>query len=285
MSTKCPVCGNAAQDLVKIEAGLRLRIQELDAESKIPTEVCVNCFRDMSSTVSQGAKLRAEINAKEHNKKVLWKNRVALVKSARERMAVKGYAEASVMYEKYIRTLEISQDQGAGKLNLGAFNTPALKKELTVLASVYWDLIRIYDSNPSYKSRTEETVKKLIEVLPHLQSSQDIIGRAERFYRSANNPDAIKLLIKEAKKRQGSKCFIATAAYGSPDATEVRILRNFRDEVLLHNILGRLFVHMYYLLSPSIAALVAQSPRKRKWVRSVLNPIASRLAAKFNLNR
>ena len=131
MSTKCPICGSAANDLIKIEAGLRLRIQEIDSESKVPPEVCVNCFRDMSSTVSQGAKLRAERNAKEHNKKVLWKNRVSLVKSARERMSVKAYAEASVLYEKYIRTLEISQDQPAGGLDLKIFTTPAFSKVVT----------------------------------------------------------------------------------------------------------------------------------------------------------
>jgi hypothetical protein len=285
MSIKCPLCGSGVNDLIKIEAGLRLRIQEIDVESKIPPEVCVNCFRDMSSTVSQGAKLRAEINAREHNKKVLWKNRVQLVKSARDRMAVKAFAEASVMYEKYIRTLEISQDQGSGKLNLGAFNTPALKKELTILASVYWDLVRIYDSNPAYKSRTEETAKKLLEVLPHLHSSQDIINRADRFYRNANNSQVIKNFIKEARKRQGSKCFVATAAFGADDSLEVLILRDFRDQVLFKSAVGKGLVHCYYLLSPPVANFIRPRPKIRAVIRSILRPIASRLAHKFNLNR
>src|SRR5690606_5176783 len=113
-------------DLIKIEAGLKLRIQELQVGDAVPTEVCVNCFKQLTSLVSKGAKLRAEINAKEHNKKILWKNRVSLVKGARERMAVKAFAEAAVLYEKYIRTLEISQDQQAGQLNPEVFNNPTL---------------------------------------------------------------------------------------------------------------------------------------------------------------
>ncbi len=284
MSTKCPICGSAANDLIKIEAGLRLRIQENGGESQIPPEVCVSCFRDMSSTVSQGAKLRAEINAKDHNKKVLWKNRVSLVKSARERMVVKAYAEASVLYEKYIRTLEISQDQPAGRLDLKMFSTPAFKKELTVLASVYWDLIRIYDSNPAYKQRTEVTAVKLLEVIPLLENSNDIVHRAERFYRSANNASTIKNFIKEAKKKQGSKCFVATAAFGSVDAEEVTLLRTFRDRVLLKSRLGRVFVSTYYVVSPPIANFIRTRPRLRSATRQFLRPIALRLAVRFNLN-
>ncbi|MCB0348983.1 MAG: hypothetical protein KDD37_09100 [Bdellovibrionales bacterium] len=284
MSTKCPICGSAANDLIKIEAGLRLRIQEIDSESKVPPEVCVNCFRDMSSTVSQGAKLRAERNAKEHNKKVLWKNRVSLVKSARERMSVKAYAEASVLYEKYIRTLEISQDQPAGGLDLKIFTTPAFKKELMVLASVYWDLIRIYDSNPAYKQRTDITATKLLEVVPLLQNANDIIYRAERFYRNANNEDIIKNFIKEAKKKQGAKCFVATAAFGSVEAPEVLILRSFRDQVLLKSTAGKIFVRSYYFISPPIADFIRNRPKLRSMCRQALQSIASRLALKFNLN-
>lgn len=37
-------------------------------------------------------------------------------------------------------------------------------------------------------------------------------------------------------------CYIATAVYGSYEALEVLILCTFRDEVLLHNVFGKMFV-------------------------------------------
>lgn len=50
-------------------------------------------------------------------------------------------------------------------------------------------------------------------------------------------------------------CYIATAVYGSYDCPEVWILRRFRDYSLTKSIFGRLFIKLYYTVSPVIVRL------------------------------
>ena len=74
-------------------------------------------------------------------------------------------------------------------------------------------------------------------------------------------------------QQASSGCFIATAAYGTPLAQEIQVLRCFRDRRLDRSGLGRRIVALYYETSPPIADAISQSRLRRKIVRMLLDPI------------
>jgi len=74
----------------------------------------------------------------------------------------------------------------------------------------------------------------------------------------------------EPVRSSGSGCFIATAAYGTPLADQIGVLRNWRDSSLLTNVFGALFSDTYYRLSPPVAVRVAESPVLAAWTRVMI---------------
>ncbi len=75
---------------------------------------------------------------------------------------------------------------------------------------------------------------------------------------------------------QKTGCFIATAAYGSDRAPELKWFYLFRDQCLMSRRVGRGFVGFYYSVSPLLARLIKQSPIMRRFLaHSVLAPLAN----------
>ncbi|MCJ7575904.1 MAG: thrombospondin type 3 repeat-containing protein [Dehalococcoidia bacterium] len=67
-------------------------------------------------------------------------------------------------------------------------------------------------------------------------------------------------------------CFIDAAAYGTPMTEEIQSLREFRDEYLLTNPLGRAFMDFYYQVSPPMASFITDYSSLKPIVRAGLLP-------------
>jgi uncharacterized repeat protein (TIGR02543 family) len=86
-----------------------------------------------------------------------------------------------------------------------------------------------------------------------------------------NDDYSITANFEEEEPSDGG-CFIATAAYGTPMAGEIQILRELRDEYLLTNPVGQALVDIYYRVSPPIAEFITEHAGLKPIVRVGLVP-------------
>ncbi|MFN7906157.1 MAG: CFI-box-CTERM domain-containing protein [Pseudobdellovibrionaceae bacterium] len=267
---QCPRCGAEVTELHAGDADFRLKAEA--SGEKLPEQVCVGCISDLRKMIaaSSGGYLLAQERAKENHRLSLWNNRVPLIKQARTYMTNKKFSEAAVAYEKYLRILEIVFEcKNGDKLRPEVFKDTARTSEITVVACVYWDLVRIYDSHERYASRQLVAANQLAKFIQFTPIFYDIVKRAQSFQRQAKNPSAVKAFLKEAAV-QRPRCFIATSAYGDITHPDVLFLRQFRDQYLKKSFLGRKFIFFYYRYSPRIADVVESRKCLRCATKSIL---------------
>ena len=72
-------------------------------------------------------------------------------------------------------------------------------------------------------------------------------------------------------------CYVATSVYGSYDCPEVWTLRRFRDEVLADTWYGRLFIRVYYAVSPTAVKLFGDCEWFRTFWRGRLDKMVDNL--------
>lgn len=268
---QCPKCGIQVTELHSLSPDM---IESLQAagETNLPPQVCTGCISDLRRTMStrSGGVLMAQERAKEQHRLQLWKSRVMLIKKARLSMNQKLYSEAAVSYEKYLKILDIVFEVKKGeRLKPESFKDSARTTELTVVASVYWDLMRIYDTHEKYAERMGNAARSLASFIQFTPIYPDIIRKAEAFQKTAKNPQIVKQFLKMSDKER-PRCFIATSAFENPCAQEVMALREFRDFTLREYKWGRKFIAVYYRVSPRIACLLDTQPMLKPAVRAFL---------------
>lgn len=268
---QCPRCGIQVNELHPVDSDLIAKLQAA-GETNLPPQVCAGCISDLrrAAVTSSGGILMQQERAREQHRLQLWKSRVMLIKKARMCMTQKLYSEAAIAYEKYLKILDIVFDVKKGdRLRPEAFKDSARTTELTVVASVYWDLLRIYDTSEKYSDRMSNAAKQLAVFVQYTPIYPDIIRKAETFQKSARNPQIVKQFLKMADKER-PRCFIATAAFADPRSPEVMALREFRDFTLRPSYWGRQFIALYYKFSPRVACLLDKHPQFKPAVRAAL---------------
>jgi len=89
-------------------------------------------------------------------------------------------------------------------------------------------------------------------------------------------------ILDTTEKSEGGGCLIATAAYGSELAPQVQVLREIRDNQLMHTESGASFMtgfnQLYYSFSPTVADIERENPAFKEMVKIVITPLLSSLS-------
>lgn len=270
MAEKCPRCHKETESLVNIDSGFRNKVSLAGNSQTIPDRICGSCYQELGATITQTGIFSAKERLKEGAKMALWRSRISLLRKARNLMKKKGYGEAAVTYEKYIKILETIFETKLEELSPEKFKEKAATKELTVACSVFWDLIRIYDTNDKYKQKMVVVALKLGQFAPYTPMLVEMMKQAEAYKRRARNADVINKLLRQMANRR-TRCFIATSAFNyNIESPEIIFLQNWRDNFLLNYKFGASLVKFYYFSSPFIAFILDQLSILKPLVRWAL---------------
>ncbi len=74
----------------------------------------------------------------------------------------------------------------------------------------------------------------------------------------------------DIQKTSNKQCFIATVCFDSFDSKEVVLFRRFRDEVLTKSSLGRVFISVYYTLSPRVSVFIGNNILLKSFFKNII---------------
>ncbi len=137
-----------------------------------------------------------------------------------------------------------------------------------------WDIQLFFDRELFSKELLTYAYGDDVAIVAKLRSTElDYVQGLEFDLHSIRKTGTTAQSRRDARAKYDTRCFIATAAYDSSTATEVVVLRQFRDDVLMKSWFGLGFVRLYERLSPAIAVQVSRRPSFRTAMRICISTV------------
>lgn len=161
------------------------------------------------------------------------------------------YIQAFCHKRQEMRTFKISRILSVDDISNTASNNPGHKKTKSA-----------YTGNKAYTG-TSSTNPSITPTSSTFRPSTISITTHKPYSKPSYTPSQ--------KKQNSEGCYIATMAYGDYNHPQVKILRKYRDEILMQSQLGRLFIKVYYFTSPKLVSLLRRHKRINAHIRRLLD--------------
>lgn len=171
----------------------------------------------------------------------------------------------------YEKALELNPQMGTAYTNLGTIYI--LNKNYREAAAQYEKGLPFISQNEDDYWTAYANYAVAVAQLGDLSRAKNMIDEAERH--GYKNGDGCRELA--GLKKQG--CYVATSVYGSYDCSEVWTLRRFRDNSLTETWYGRVFIKLYYAISPTLVKWFGNTDWFKKMWKGILDRIVADLQA------
>jgi len=192
-------------------------------------------------------------------------------------------------------TTDISNDEYSREGNVWSLIETEKNREGSLPSgySQFWDLTEelliaieeYYELCEQYILVDEEghvTITESEQVAWELNEATETLYSVAQDWGEKQDKLAKRALQQSNNQPSGEGCFIATAAMGTRHDHTVQTLRWFRDKHMKNSSVGRVFIKLYYSISPPIASWIAKSARRRRVVRKfIISPTARLVSVLF----
>lgn len=138
---------------------------------------------------------------------------------------------------------------------------------------------RFIEVNPEYRRKLSEVTISAEELRNRIiKAEADARAFPNMVFTQQTTPRNTTSYSNSSSSSSG--CYIATCVYGSYDCPEVWTLRRYRDDVLLSRTTGRMFVKMYYAISPRLVKWFGNNSIFKSFWKKILDKKVNKLNTK-----
>ncbi len=202
----------------------------------------------------------------------MYNDRLNFVKKGHKYYQNDDIAKSVEFYSKYLNA--ISSYYKVDKENI----TPKIfdkteQREIMLISQIYWNLAKIYDRNPKYKSEVIKYLNQFIKFSAGYRWKNANYQMISNFIKRRLTKN-IKIFLdakKELESSKNKKCYIATYIYGNNHYI-TKDLKKIRDTLEKFNI-GKLMIRSYYHLSPKIIKYIDDKSTARLIFININKPL------------
>ncbi len=208
--------------------------------------------------------------------------RITIAREGRTHIERKNYPAAMTAYRRFLAITAQSFNVEIADISPTHIDQKNRVAESLIISSIFFDLLKILDKLDSASARAERQLYhrlflRFTKGMPFQHFAAENIRKRLVTKNALINKNEFWATYHAIVGR--SFCIVATWAFNSNSAEEVKRLRRFRDEMLWPNRWGRKFTRSYYRHGHRIANFLVVLPGSQSITRWALKVFVTLLAA------